>query len=142
MSRLTSKIITVTYAGRDILTPGGRLNAESYGGSRSFTTTTEPLLNASAVEVREYGNVQGSMTLPICIDCASEPEAIMKAMDAVAHAEQHAVGTLSFKVGEMENKWQAGIQSLEWSCQYVGYGDSSRVRLTLTYSFTLGKQLS
>lgn len=142
MSRILSNIITANYAGRDILLPGQHLNAESYGGSRSFTTAPEPLLNAEAVSLRSYGNSQGTMTLPVCIDCESEPEAIRTAMEAVRFVDQNSTGQLVFRVGEEQYIWEAGISNLDWSIQYVGYGESSRVRLSLVYNFTLGSNVT
>lgn len=140
--------MTVTFAGRELLAPGGHIMAENYGGSRSFTAAAEPLLNAEAASVRSYGNAQGSLTLPIGVDFHSEYEAIAYAMQAVRHAELQTVGELCLtvddpdpKLGRVEYAWQAGISSLDWSIQYVGYDDSSRVRLQLNYSFTLGQMM-
>lgn len=138
--------MTVTFAGREILAPGGHIMAENYGGSRNYTSAAEPLLNAESAEVRSYGNSQGSLNLPIGIDFRSEYEAIAYAMQAVQHAELQTVGELRFSIedpefGMAEYAWRAGVTSLEWSIQYIGHDESSRVRLQLNYSFTLGQML-
>ena len=142
--RLKSKIIRINYADRDILSPGGHLAAENYGGSRAFTTTAESLLEAASPAVRAYGNAQGSMSVPICQDFASEPEALEAAFAAEEHAEAHQEGVLSFTVGDKTRKWSAGVTGFNWSINYAWTSTpNSRgcVRLTLSYEFILGAKL-
>jgi hypothetical protein len=135
--RIKSNIISVTYADRDILLPGGHIAADSYGWSRNFTTTAEQLLDASSALVRSYGNAQGEFPLPICADFDSEPEAIQAAVEATKHAELYTTGTLRLAVGDKLIEWQAGVQNLSVLIQYM----PSSIRLTLTYNFTLGARV-
>lgn len=142
--RLRSDITRITYAGRDILAPGGYLAADSYGGSRAFTTAAEPLLEAASPAVRAYGNAQGSMNVPVCKDYPSEEDAIKAAFAAIKHAENHQEGELVFSVGEQTLRWAAGITGLQWRLNYTWCNTETSVgsvRLTLTYDFILGAEL-
>lgn len=142
--RLKSNIIRVNYAGRDILAPGGYLAAESYGGSRAFTTTAESLLEAASPAVRSYGNAQGNMSVPICQDFPSEPEALEAAFAAEDYVERHQEGVLSVTIGDKTRKWNAGITSFNWSINYAWSSTENSkgcVRLTLSYEFVLGAKL-
>lgn len=132
--RIKSNVITIEYAGEVLLQPGGHLNGQDYGGSRSFTSTAEDVVDAENPVIRSYGNAQGSMNFDVCIDFGSEDEAITEAMTRMHHLETHQSGVFNLKVGDTVNAWQAGIQSADWSISYT----VDTVRLTFSYSFILG----
>lgn len=132
--RIKSNVITIEYAGEVLLQPGGHLNGQDYGGSRSFTSTAEDVVDAENPVIRAYGNAQGSMNFDVCIDFGSEDEAITEAMTRMHHLETNQSGIFKLKVGDTVNAWQAGIQSADWSISYT----VDTVRLTFSYSFILG----
>lgn len=140
--RLKSNIIRVTYAGLDILEPGQHIAADEYGFSRTFTTTAEPIIGAQSQIVRAYGNAGGSFQLPICIDFASEPEAMAAALLRSDFVELNQIGVLSIQVEQEtdENEtsstrsWKAGVQSIDCRLSYT----ANKVRLHVNYSFVLG----
>ena len=137
--RLKNNDITIVYAGRVLFQPGDYLEAESYGSSRSFTTTAEEVVNGEAPAIRSYGNARGDERLPICRDYRSEADALAAQLEETMFVEANQTGLLQKMVGSTVGAWQAGITSVEHSVKYVGAGDSSRVRLTTTYSFILGE---
>ena len=138
--RLKSNVMSVVYAGRDLLGVGGYIEADSYGWSENYTTVAEDLLNAEAPELVTNKNARGEMQLPVCIDFDTETAAYAYSMAARNHALANQTGELSVAVGECLTTWQAGISSVAADFRYVGAGNLSRVRLRLTYSFILGKQ--
>lgn len=136
--RIKSNVMSVVYAGRDLLGVGGYIEAEGYGWSENYTTSTEDLLNAESPELVTNKNARGEMQLPVCVDFDSEIAAFTYALSARAHARANQTGKLTVAVGSSLNEWQAGVNSLNAEFRYVGSGNLSRVRLTLTYSFVLG----
>lgn len=136
--RLRSNIISVVYADRDLLEVDGYIAAEGYGWSESYTTSAEDLLDSEFPELVSHQNARGEMQLPICVDFKSEIAAFTYAMEARAHARANQTGKLTIAVGSSLNEWQAGVNSLNAEFRYIGSNESSRVRLTLTYSFILG----
>lgn len=132
--RIKSKIITIEYAGQALLAPGEHISGQDYGGSRSFSTTAEDILNADTPTVRAYGNAQGSKTFDVCLDFSTEDEAIAEALTRLDFLEAHQTGTLTLTVGTVSRSWQAGVQSADWRISYT----PDSVRLTLSYSFVLG----
>lgn len=132
--RIKSNVITIEYAGEVLLQPGGHLNGQDYGGSRSFTTTAEDVVDAASPVIRAYGNAQGNMNFDVCVDFGSEDEAITEAMTRMQHLETHQSGVFKLKVGDTVNAWQAGIQSTDWRISYM----VDSVRLTFSYRFILG----
>lgn len=136
--RLKSNVITVEYAEQKILEPGGHLNGQNYGGSRVYSTAAVDVVDAAHPEIRSYGNASGSMSFAVCVDCETEDAAMAEAMQRMAHLDAHQTGSFSLSVGETVKRWQAGITSAEWSISYT----VDSVRLTFSYSFTLGEPLS
>lgn len=133
--RLKSKIIKAVYEGVELLSPGQHLAADGYGMNRTFTTSAEPILGAEAQSVRAYGNAQGALNLPVCIDLPSEPEAYAEGLRREAFAEAHQTGLLTVTVGEETHSWQAGITKVSWQLSYT---NNDKVRLTFTYDFLRG----
>ena len=136
--RLKSKIIKAVYEGEELFSPGQHLAADGYGMSRTFTTTTEPLLGAESQKVRAYGNAQGTLSLPVCIDLPSEPDAYAEALRREAFAETHQTGLLSVTIGEQTHSWKAGITGVSWQ---LAYALNNKVRLTFTYEFIRGARV-
>ena len=136
--RLKSKVITVEYAGQKILEPGGHINGQDYGGSRSFTTTADDILDAANPQIRAFGNAQGSKELEVCIDFDSEDEAVAEAMIRQDHCERNQTGLLTFTVGNFSRSWNAGISGIDWRISYT----PDTVRLNVSYSFVLGASVS
>lgn len=136
--RIKSNVITIEYAGEVLLQPGGHINGQSYGGSRNFTTTAEDVVDAENPIIRSYGNAQGGMNFDVCIDFEDEGEAVAEAMQRVKHLEEHQTGVFSLTVGASQQRYEAGITSADWAISYM----VDTVRLTISYSFTLGKKLN
>lgn len=132
--RLKSKTITVEYAGQRILEPGEHISGQDYGGSRSFTTTSDDILDAGSPEIRAFGNAQGSKELEVCIDFDNEGEAVAEAMTRLDHCERNQTGVLTFTVGSFTRSWQAGVSGFDWRVSYT----PDSVRLNVSYSFILG----
>lgn len=142
---IQSDIITITYAGQAILEPGQHLDATEYGFSRSFSTTAEPLIGAAAPSINAYGNAQGSIQIPVYIDCESEPQAMALALSRTDHAENNQTGTLSLSIGAdnpeiglTSREWKAGIQAIECS---ISYTPLNTVRLHINYNFLLAEAI-
>lgn len=134
--RLKSNSITIEYAGQVILSPGGHINGQDYGGSRSFTTSAASILDAANPEIRAFGNAQGSQELQICVDFEKEDDALAEAMARVDHCETNQTGLFTLTIGDYSRSWKAGITSIDWRLSYT----PDRVRLALAYSFTLGSK--
>lgn len=135
--RIKSNVIFVKYAGSSILSPGQHLAADSYSLRREYTTAAEPLLEAAAPDVRAHGNAQGNMTLPVCVNLASEPAAFREALSRLDFVEANQTGVLELTIDGVTRRWQAGIQSIEPTFSYAGNG----VRLVVTYNIILGAAL-
>lgn len=114
--------------------PGGHINGREYGGSRSYSTTAEDVVDAATPVIRAYGNAQGSMNFDVCVDFESEGEAVAEAMQRMQHLDEHQTGDFTLTVGESVQRYAAGIQSADWSISYT----VDTVRLTFSYSFILG----
>ena len=136
--RIKSKVITIEYAGATLLKPGSHLNGKEYGGSRAYSTAAVDVVDAAHPEIRSYGNASGSMSFAVCVDCETEDEAVAEAMPRITHLDAHQTGSFTFSVGDTVQKWHAGITSADWSISYT----VDAVRLTFSYSFTLGEPLS
>jgi hypothetical protein len=132
--RIKSNIITIEYAGAMILQPGGHINGQEYGGSRSYSTTAEDVVDAATPTIRAYGNAQGSMNFDVCVDFESEGEAVAEAMQRMQHLDKNQTGDFTLTVGESVQRYAAGIQSADWTISYT----VDTVRLTFSYSFILG----
>lgn len=135
--RIKSKVITIEYAGAMILQPGGHINGREYGGSRSYSTTAEDVVDAATPVIRAYGNAQGSINFDVCMDFDSEGQAVAEAMQRTQHLDEHQTGDFTLTVGETMQKYAAGITTVDWSISYT----VDTVRLTVSYNFTLGKKL-
>lgn len=136
--RIRSNIISATYAGQNILEPGQHIAASEYGFSRTFSTSVEAIIGAEAQTVRAYGNAHGSLQLPVSVDFASEPEALVAAVNRADFAERNQTGVLALQVGDSVCSWNAGLQNIDIKLSYA----SNSVRLLIMYNFVLGAVIS
>lgn len=132
--RLKSNIITIVYAGEEILAPGEHIFGQEYGGSRSFTTSADSILEAGSPEIRAFGNAQGIITVNVSLDFQAEDAALDEAMRRLDFAETHQTGELKLTIGSKSRSWLAGIDSIDWQQSYM----PDCVRLVVSYSFILG----
>ena len=137
--RIKSYIISASYAERVILSPGQYFSGESYVLNRSFTTTAESIIGAAAPEIHSFGNASGELNLSVEQDFNDEAEAVATALEMIDFLEANQQGNLAFAVGSSARTWKAGVQRIDSKIQYIGHSVSSRVRLTLTYRFILGR---
>lgn len=136
--RIKSNVISASYAERVILSPGQYISGDSYELNRSFTTTAESIIGAAAPEIHSFGNASGELSFSVAQDFDAEDVAIAVALETTDFLEANPQGNLAFAVGSAARTWKAGVQRINSKIQYIGYEDSSRVRLTLTYNFVLG----
>lgn len=136
--RLQSKNTTAIYAGQEILWPGQCLDATDYGFARDFTTRAEPVILAEAPVIMASGNAQGTFSLPVCIDFFSEDDAFKEGLQRTAFVEENQTGELELTIDEVAQKWEAGIQRIDWKITHL----PNCVRLTVTYDFLLGKNIT
>ena len=134
MSRIKSDVISLEYAEEVILKPGESMSGQEYGGSRSFTTAAEDIIDAASPTIRAYGNSQGSLNFAVCLDFESEPDAVREAVIRLRHLEENQKGTLRMNVGGIVQSWDAGILSADWKTSYT----VDSVRLVFSYNFVLG----
>lgn len=138
MARMKSEGISATYAGEMILTEDQYLANDVVGLSRSFTTTAEQLVDASAPTIRAYGNAQGEFELEVQVDYRTKAEAMQALLERTAFAEAHQRGVLSVSVGGVEVAWHAGLQGVNGSLS-VSVG--GKMRLIFSYNFVLGAKV-
>lgn len=138
MARMQSMGISVTYAGEEILTEKQYLANDQIGLRRSFTTTAEPLVDASAPVVRAYGNAQGEYELSVQEDFGTKAEAMSALLERTNFAEAHQTGELCVTVGGVASRWQAGVQGVDCT---LGVSPGGKMRLVVSYSFILGAKL-
>lgn len=139
MSRYTSKVTEVEYAGRVIYSgQEGQSLTEFWNISRQYSTEAAEVIDASAPRIRAFGNASGDFPLSVCVDYASEVAAFAAAIEWADWADQHNTGDLIVRTGGKVFGWKAGVSSLDIG-QSITPG---RVRVTLAFSFLLGERIS
>lgn len=138
MARMQSMGISVTYAGAEILNERQYLANDQIGLRRSFTTTAETLVDASAPVVRAYGNAEGEYELSVQEDYGTKAEAMRALLERTSFAEAHQTGELSVSVGGVACRWQAGVREVDGT---LSVSPGGKMRLVVSYAFILGAEL-
>lgn len=140
MSRYTSKVTRVEYAGRVLYSGEDKTQslAEFWSISRQYSTEAAEVVDAVAPVIRAFGNAGGNFPLSVCVDCRDEAEAFGTALEWVDWTDQHNTGELVITAGDKAFGWKAGVSGLEVR-QTLTPG---KVRVTLSFSFVLGARLN
>lgn len=138
MARMQSVGISATYAGEVILTEAQYLTSDNVALSRSFTTTSEPLVDAESPAIRAFGNAQGEYELEVQVDYGTKAEAMQALLERADFAEEHPTGVLELSVGGVVRSWQAGLSSVNGR---LGVSPGGKMRLIFAYSFILGARV-
>lgn len=129
----------IEYAGRvlyEVSDPTHSLES-NLSLSRSYTTTAESYIGAPVQEVREYANTSGALPVIFLRDYANEQKAFEAMLEWSDWADETTLGELTIEVGDIRQKWNAGLEGIEINSSFMPSG----VRLSLALNFILGNKI-
>ena len=118
MPRLPIHHITITYAGRELISPGADITLAEAALTLPWTygTDTVGLVGTARAIVVDRGNATGTLTLPIVQDYPSIEPALTALIEQQAWADTHTTGPLQLHTGAATYSTPTGIEDFNASC--------------------------
>lgn len=128
----TKSTIPITFDGVDILTPGGLYDGEEIRMPLSYTTEAVPGINRNAPALYSHGNVSGTFDVTTSRDFVDAADAQAEFAAQLRTWRGKGVGVLSID----GMRYEAVLTSFDPRLSRAS------TRLTLGYSFAVGKELT
>lgn len=136
--KIQSTTTTIDYAGRNLVQPGGYFDGDAISDSLETTAQAVELVSSQFVRMEQHQNARTSSNLSFVQDFDNIEDAVLFKIESQEHATSNATGRLTYTVGNITRAYEAALARLDTAISLT----SDAVRVTLNYSFIIGKPSS
>ena len=129
--KIKSQQTTISYAGRQLIQPGGYFDGAAFNDSFSTTTRSVELVGGQHVSLENHGNVEANRNFSFLYDFESVEDAFRFKIDAENHALQNPIGDLIINIDSLSVTLNAGLTQIDSDISLA----ANSVRLILRYAF-------